>query len=217
MSASLGGWVGAFLAAVAILAAVAVVVTLERARVLLAGPRPPSDKACRERAAAAASLLNECQTEAALARGREAGPGPAALAGAASAAWSASDDALHGRLEAVAGREIGRLERGVWLLALVANLAALLGYFGAIAAMLDAFSLLSAAGLEKPELLGTLIRRALLATFTGLAVAAPALVAYSVFTARVAARVRELETWADALLSAHAAGFRELTPPVAGW
>jgi biopolymer transport protein ExbB len=155
--------------------------------------------------------------DAASARGRRAGPGPAAVTDAAGAVWGEGDDALRSRLESAAGREIGRLERGVWLLALVANLAALFGYFGAIAAMLDAFSLLSAAGLDKPELLGTLVRRALLATAAGLAVAAPTLVAYSVFTSRIAARVRELETWADALFSAHSAGFRELTPPAAGW
>ena len=212
-----GGWVGAFLAGIAVLATVAVLVSLERARALLAGPRPAAEGPSRTRARLVADLLNQGQIEAAVLRGREAGPGPAVLADAAGAAWGAADDALHLRLETAAGREIGRLERGVWLLALVANLAALLGYFGAIAAMLDAFSLLSAAGLDKPELLGTLIRRALFATFTGLAVAAPALAAYSVFTARIAARVRELETWADALFSAHDAGFRELTPPAAGW
>jgi biopolymer transport protein ExbB/TolQ len=212
-----GGWVGAFLAGIAVLATVAVVISLDRARVLLAGGRPAADGPSRTQARAVADLLNAGQIEAARSRGRKSGPGPAALADAAGAAWEEPDGALHDRLESAAGCEIGRLERGVWLLALVANLAALLGYFGAIAAMLDAFSLLSAAGLDKPELLGTLIRRALFATFTGLAVAAPALAAYSVFTARIAARVRELETWADALFSAHDAGFRELTPPAAGW
>ena len=212
-----GGWVGAFLSGIAVLATVAVLVSLERARALLSGPGPAAEGPSRTRARLVADLLNQGQIEAAVLQGREAGPGPAALADAAGAAWGAADDAFHERLESAAGREIRRLERGVWLLALVANLAALLGYFGAIAAMLDAFSLLSAAGLDKPELLGTLIRRALFATFTGLAVAAPALAAYSVFTARIAARVRELETWADALFSAHDAGFRELTPPAAGW
>lgn len=212
-----GGWVGAFLSGIAVLAVVAVLVTFERARVLLAGPRPAAGEPGRTRARLVADLLNRGQIEAALSRGREAGPGPAALANAAGATWGAPEDALQARLESAAAEEIGRLERGVWLLALVANLAALLGYFGAIAAMLDAFSLLSASGLDKPELLGTLIRRALFATFTGLAVAAPALAAYSIFTARIAARVRELESWADALFSAHAAGFRELTPPAAGW
>lgn len=212
-----GGWIGAFLTGIAVLAAVAVLVSLERARVLLSGRRPPAEANARTQARTVAGLLNEGQIEVARSCSREAGPGPAALTDAAGAAWDAGDDALHARLESAAGREIGRLERGVWLLALVANLAALLGYFGAIAAMLEAFSLLSAAGLDKPELLGALIRRALFATFTGLAVAAPALVAYSVFTARIAARVRELEAWADALFSAHGAGFRELTPPAAGW
>ncbi len=212
-----GGWIGAFLAGIAVLATVAVVVSLERARVLLSGRRPPAEANARTQARAVAALLNEGQIEVARSRGRDAGPGPAALTDAAGVAWGAGEDRLHAGLESAAGREIGRLERGVWLLALVANLAALLGYFGAIAAMLDAFSLLSATGLDKPELLGTLIRRALFATFAGLAVAAPALVAYSVFTARIAARVRELETWADALFSAHSAAFRELTPPAAGW
>lgn len=212
-----GGWIGAFLAGIAVLATVAVVVSLERARVLLSGRRPPAEANARTQARAVAALLNEGQIEAACSRGRDAGPGPAVLTDAAGVAWGAGEDRLQAGLESAAGREIGRLERGVWLLALVANLAALLGYFGAIAAMLDAFSLLSATGLDKPELLGTLIRRALFATFAGLAVAAPALVAYSVFTARIAARVRELETWADALFSAHSAAFRELTPPAAGW
>jgi len=211
------GWTGTFLVGIVVLATVAVAVSIERGRQLFRSPRPPSEADSRRRAEAVAELLNHGQLANAVSGAAADGEGPAALVRVGVAHWPEGADSFEPALEEVAAREIGRLERGVWLLAVVANVAALLGYFGAIAGMLDAFSLLSDEGLDKPDLLAALIGRAVAATFAGLAVAGVALVAYSVFTTRIAARVRQLETWARVLFSAHDARPRELTPPAAGW
>lgn len=217
MQSLAAGWIGYFLAGIALLAAAALALSIERGRILFRAPRPPSEGESRRQAGAVASLLTNGQVENAVREAAGAGDGPAALVRAGAALWPQGADAFEPALEAAASREIGRLERGVWLLAVVANVAALLGYFGAIAGMLDAFSLLSDEGLDKPDLLAALIGRAMLATFAGLAVAGPALVAYSVLTTRIAVRIRQLETWARVLFSAHDARGRELTPPAADW
>ncbi len=83
-------------------------------------------------------------------------------------------DGIEGRLEAEAGLALAQLERGFRFLDTVAQLAPLLGLFGTVLGMIDAFQNLQAAGSSvDPSLLAGGIWVALLTTAVGLAVAMP--------------------------------------------
>lgn len=81
---------------------------------------------------------------------------------------------LADRLDAEAGLALARLERGFRLLDTVAQLAPLLGLFGTVLGMIEAFQSLQTAGSSvDPSLLAGGIWVALLTTAVGLAVAMP--------------------------------------------
>lgn len=81
---------------------------------------------------------------------------------------------LDGRIEAEAGLSLARLERGFRFLDTVAQLAPLLGLFGTVLGMIEAFQSLQGAGSSvDPSLLAGGIWVALLTTAVGLAVAMP--------------------------------------------
>jgi len=81
---------------------------------------------------------------------------------------------LDGRLDAEAGLALAGLERGFRLLDTVAQLAPLLGLFGTVLGMIEAFQSLQAGGSSvDPSLLAGGIWVALLTTAVGLAVAMP--------------------------------------------
>ncbi|MEM9434624.1 MAG: MotA/TolQ/ExbB proton channel family protein [Pseudomonadota bacterium] len=81
---------------------------------------------------------------------------------------------LRARLEAEAETRFGKLERGFRLLDSVAQLAPLLGLFGTVLGMIEAFQALQSAGSAvDPSLLAGGIWVALLTTAVGLAVAMP--------------------------------------------
>jgi biopolymer transport protein ExbB len=81
---------------------------------------------------------------------------------------------IDGRLDAEAGLALAGLERGFRFLDTVAQLAPLLGLFGTVLGMIEAFQSLQAAGSSvDPSLLAGGIWVALLTTAVGLAVAMP--------------------------------------------
>jgi len=81
---------------------------------------------------------------------------------------------LDGRLDAEAGMALAGLERGFRLLDTVAQLAPLLGLFGTVLGMIEAFQSLQSAGSSvDPALLAGGIWVALVTTAVGLAVAMP--------------------------------------------
>jgi biopolymer transport protein ExbB len=81
---------------------------------------------------------------------------------------------IEARLDAEAGLALARLERGFRLLDTVAQIAPLLGLFGTVLGMIDAFQSLQAGGSSvDPSLLAGGIWVALLTTAVGLAVAMP--------------------------------------------
>lgn len=95
---------------------------------------------------------------------------------------------LDGRLDAEAGLAIAGLERGFRFLDTVAQLAPLLGLFGTVLGMIDAFQSLQAAGSSvDPSLLAGGIWVALLTTAAGLAVAMPTSMVLAWFESRMAA------------------------------
>jgi len=97
------------------------------------------------------------------------------LAPLVAAAMRAADDpAMWDRLEAEAEADLGRLERGFRLLDSIAQIAPLLGLFGTVLGMIDAFRALQAANTAvDPSVLAGGIWVALLTTAAGLAVAMP--------------------------------------------
>lgn len=93
---------------------------------------------------------------------------------------------LLGRLEAEAEERFLRLETGFRLLDSVAQLAPLLGLFGTVLGMIEAFQALQDAGSSvDPSLLAGGIWVALLTTAVGLAVAMPTSLVLSWFEARM--------------------------------
>jgi len=111
------------------------------------------------------------------------------------------------RLEAEAEARFARLEHGFRLLDSVAQLAPLLGLFGTVLGMIEAFQALQEAGAQvDPSVLAGGIWVALLTTAAGLAVAMPTALALSWFEGRMQAeRVLADEAIARLASDAHAA------------
>lgn len=96
--------------------------------------------------------------------------------------------------------EMGRLERGLAVLATTANVAPLLGFFGTVTGMMQGFDALAAQGLSNPGAVATGIKEALTTTAGGLAVAIPTQLAYNYFMSRINKFVRDIETAANMLI-----------------
>jgi biopolymer transport protein ExbB len=112
--------------------------------------------------------------------------------------------AKHENVEAVqaAARQIGgRMERGLTTLALIAELGPLLGLLGTVHGMIRLFGDVSAHGLSDPSLVSHGIFEALHATFAGLGVAVPALIAYMFLRRRIDNLSLELERHVNELLT----------------
>lgn len=103
-------------------------------------------------------------------------------------------------IENAAAYEMGRLERGLVVLATTANVAPLLGFLGTVTGMIRSFDALAAAGLSNPGLVASGIKEALTTTAGGLAVAIPVQIAYNYFMSRINKFVRDIETAANMLL-----------------
>jgi biopolymer transport protein ExbB len=112
--------------------------------------------------------------------------------------------AKHENVEAVqaAARQIGgRMERGLTSLALIAELGPLLGLLGTVHGMLALFGDVATHGLSDPSVISKGIFEALHATFAGLAVAVPALIAYMYLRRRIDNLSLELERHVNELLT----------------
>lgn len=116
----------------------------------------------------------------------------AVLAGSRNALAPVLAAALSGRrgqarVEAEASGQLARLERGFRLLDSIAQIAPLLGLFGTVLGMINAFQALQDAGSAvDPSLLAGGIWVALLTTAAGLAVAMPTSLLLTFFESRVA-------------------------------
>ena len=105
-------------------------------------------------------------------------------------------------IENAALYEMGRLERGLTVLATVANVAPLLGFLGTVTGMILSFDALAEAGLSNPGLVAIGIKQALYTTAFGLFIAIPVQIAYNFFMSRINRFVRDIETAANMLLEA---------------
>jgi biopolymer transport protein ExbB len=96
--------------------------------------------------------------------------------------------------------ELDFLERGLVVLATIANVAPMLGFLGTVIGMISAFAAIEAAGQVDPALVASGIKVALITTASGLTVAIPVNIAYNYFVTRIDALIADMEEGAQAVL-----------------
>jgi len=89
--------------------------------------------------------------------------------------------------------ELGFLERGLNVLATVANVAPLLGFLGTVAGMISAFGAIALAGQVEAGLVAGGIKIALITTAAGLIIAIPVNIAYNYFVTLIDKLILEME------------------------
>jgi biopolymer transport protein ExbB len=104
-------------------------------------------------------------------------------------------------MQALARQIVGRMERGLTTLSLIAELGPLLGLLGTVIGMVQLFEDVAKKGLGEPAMISRGIYEALTATMTGLSIAIPALIAYMYFRRRIEVLVLELERHTNELLT----------------
>jgi biopolymer transport protein ExbB len=104
-------------------------------------------------------------------------------------------------MQALARQIVGRMERGLTTLSLIAELGPLLGLLGTVIGMVQLFEDVAKKGLGDPTMISKGIYEALTATMTGLSIAIPALIAYMYLRRRIEVLVLELERHTDELLT----------------
>jgi biopolymer transport protein ExbB len=97
--------------------------------------------------------------------------------------------------------ELGFLERGLVILATIANVAPLMGFLGTVAGMILAFAAIEAAGNVDPALVAGGIKVALLTTAAGLVIAVPVNIAYNFFVTRIDQLIVDMEHGAQKILN----------------
>lgn len=96
--------------------------------------------------------------------------------------------------------ELGFLERGLVILATIANVAPLMGFLGTVAGMISAFGAIAEAGQVDASLVAGGIKVALITTASGLAIAIPVNIAYNFFVTRVDKLIVDMEEGTGAVL-----------------
>lgn len=103
-------------------------------------------------------------------------------------------------IENAALYEMGRLERGLPVLATASNIAPLLGFLGTVTGMINSFDALAAQGLSNPGAVAAGISEALITTAAGLIVAIPVQLCYNYYNSKINRFVRDIETSTNMLL-----------------
>jgi len=97
--------------------------------------------------------------------------------------------------------ELGFLERGLVILATIANVAPLMGFLGTVAGMIIAFGAIEIAGDVDPSLVAGGIKVALLTTAAGLVIAIPVNIAYNFFVTRIDQLIVDMEQGSQKIIS----------------
>jgi biopolymer transport protein ExbB len=188
----MGGWVVGVLLAVSVLAGAVILWKLWHLAHLKVGRHAGL--------AAALDLWNAGDRAAARAGLRQAGT-PLAVLGLRAVAGSEGDPALRARLHAEVETHAARAEAGLRLLDTIAQVAPLMGLFGTVLGMIEAFQALQGAGASvDPSVLAGGIWVALLTTAVGLGIAMPVSVILTAFDARIAAERRQAAGMVETLL-----------------
>jgi biopolymer transport protein ExbB len=96
--------------------------------------------------------------------------------------------------------ELGFLERGLVVLATIANVAPLMGFLGTVAGMIAAFGAIAEVGQIEASLVAGGIKVALITTATGLVIAIPVNIGYNFFVTRIDKLIVDMEEGTGALL-----------------
>ena len=114
----------------------------------------------------------------------------------AEASRKAGRDAVRVAALEAAQREVSPLERGLSLLAIIAQVAPLLGLLGTVIGLMEAFQAVGESERIVHKTLASGIYKALGTTAAGLAVAIPAYIAYSMLSGVANRQIDQLETLA---------------------
>lgn len=133
------------------------------------------------------------------------------IAAASRLAGRADRDALAAGLEESVMREAPHIDRFLWVLDTAVTLAPLLGLFGTIVGMFDAFQVLSGPGNAPTQVTGG-VAEALIATASGLFVAMIGLVFFNGLHNRVRIVMHQLDTLKTALVNRLTSGVADLQP-----
>jgi biopolymer transport protein ExbB len=132
-------------------------------------------------------------------------PGPAAAILLAGLRRIQDRKLAPGELEAAVATtgtiELGFLERGLVILATIANVAPLMGFLGTVSGMILAFAAIEAAGNVDPTLVAGGIKVALLTTAAGLVIAVPVNIAYNFFVSRIDILIVDMEQGAQKIIN----------------
>lgn len=108
---------------------------------------------------------------------------------------------LESAVSTVGTIELSFLERGLVILATIANVAPLMGFLGTVYGMVMAFAAIEAAGTVDPATVAGGIKVALLTTAAGLVIAVPVNIAYNFFVTRIDQLVADMEHGASKIMS----------------
>lgn len=112
---------------------------------------------------------------------------------------------LAGRLEETIMHELPKLDRGLWVLDTAVTLAPLLGLFGTIVGMFNAFSGLGGGGAVAAQVTSG-VAEALIATASGIFIAMVGMIFLNSMNNRVRLLVHQLETLKQMLINRYASG-----------
>ena len=112
----------------------------------------------------------------------------------------ASEKEIEKAIKTTGTIELGFLERGLVVLATVANVAPLLGFLGTVAGMISAFGAIAEAGQVEASLVAGGIKVALITTAAGLVIAIPVNIGYNFFVTRIDKLIQDMEEGTGAVL-----------------
>lgn len=102
-------------------------------------------------------------------------------------------DYLEEKARECALRELPKLEKNMWILAVAANVTPLAGLLGTVTGMIGAFNSMAKHGAGDPTLLASGISQALITTASGLAVAIPSLIFYNFYQKKIEKAMMDME------------------------
>ena len=110
------------------------------------------------------------------------------------------DKEIEKAIQTTGAIELGFLERGMVVLATIANVAPMLGFLGTVAGMITAFGAVAEAGQIEASLVAGGIKVALITTATGLTIAIPVNIAYNFFVTRIDQLIIDMDRGAELVL-----------------
>lgn len=102
-------------------------------------------------------------------------------------------DYLEEKARECALRELPKLERHMWILAITASVTPLAGLLGTVTGMIGAFTAMAKYGAGDPTVLASGISQALITTASGLMVAIPALIFYNYYQKKIEKAMLDME------------------------